>query len=178
MTTTALTTTDILPSSVPKLLATGLNWTAFSMHFEDAIRAKGLWGHFDGSISKPTVSSPATADEVTALAQWDKDDLSAKALLTHRIPDSTLIRVHGKPLLKDRWDLIKNEYTSKGAFAQADLRSHFMESKCPDKGNVREFLDSLRVKKEELSTYGVMIEDKDYRSTIITSLPHHLSNFM
>ena len=65
----------------------------------------------------------------------------------------------------------------KGSFAQADLRSHFMESKCPDKGNVREFLDGLRVKKEELVTYGVVIEDKDYRSTIITSLPHHLSNF-
>jgi hypothetical protein len=38
-------------------------------------------------------------------------------------------------------------------------------------------LDNLRVKKEELSTYGVTIEDKDYHSTIITSLPHHLSNF-
>jgi hypothetical protein len=136
MSTTALTTTDILPSSVPKLLATGLNWTAFSMRFEDAIRAKGLWGHFDGSVAMPTVSSPATADEETALAQWNKDDLSAKALLTHRIPDSTLIRVHGKPLLKDRWDLISNEYTLKGSFAQADLCSHFMESKCPDKGNV------------------------------------------
>jgi hypothetical protein len=35
----------------------------------------------------------------------------------------------------------------------------------------------LRVKKEELSTYGVTIEDKDYRSTVITSLPNHLSNF-
>jgi hypothetical protein len=79
MTTTALTTTDILPSSVPKLLATGLNWTAFSMCFKDAIRAKGLWGHFDGSVAMPTVNSPAT----TALVQWDKDDLSAKALLTH-----------------------------------------------------------------------------------------------
>jgi hypothetical protein len=38
-------------------------------------------------------------------------------------------------------------------------------------------LDSLHVKKEELSTYGVMIEDKDCRSTIVTSLPNHLSNF-
>jgi hypothetical protein len=38
-----------------------------------------------------------------------------------------------------------------------------MESKCPDKGNVREFLDGLRVKKEELATYGVVIEAKDYR---------------
>ena len=77
----------------------------------------------------------------------------------------------------DRWDLIKNKYTSKGAIAQADLHSHFMESKYPDKGNVHDFLDGLRVKKEELVTYGVVIEDKDYCSTIITSLPHHLSNF-
>jgi hypothetical protein len=101
MSTTALTTTDILPSSVPKLLPTGLNWTAFSMHFEDAIRAKDLWGHFDGSIAMPTVSSPPTADEETALAQWNKDDLTAKALLTHCIPNSTLIRIHGKAVLKE-----------------------------------------------------------------------------
>jgi hypothetical protein len=52
-----------------------------------------------------------------------------------------------------------------------------MESKCPDRGNVREFLDALHVKKEELATYSVAIKDKDYCSTIITSLPHHLSNF-
>ena len=178
MSTTALTTTNILPSSVPKLLVTGLNWTTFSMHFEDAIRAKGLWGHFDGSVAMPTVSLPATADEEAALTQWNKDDLSTKALLTHQIPDSTLIRIHGKPLLKDQWDLISKEYTLKGSFAQADLHSHFMESKCPDKGNVQESLDGLRVKKEELATYGVVIEDKDYHSTIITSLPHHLSNFV
>jgi gag-polypeptide of LTR copia-type len=56
-----------------------------------------------------------------------------------------------------------------------DLRSHFMESRCPDKMNVREFLDGLRVKREELATFGVDIEEKNYRSTIIKSLPPHLS---
>jgi hypothetical protein len=99
-----------------------------------------LWGHFDGFVPMPAVSTPLTVAEDTAVTQWNKDDLFAKALLTHRVPDSTLIRVHGKPSLKDQWDLIKNEYTLKGAFAQADLHSHFMESKCPDRGNVREFL--------------------------------------
>jgi gag-polypeptide of LTR copia-type len=69
------------------------------------------------------------------------------------------------------------EYTQKGAFAQAELHSRFMDSKCPDKGNVCEFLDELCVEKEKLATYGVVIEDKDYHSTIITSLPPHLSNF-
>jgi hypothetical protein len=71
------------------------------MHFENAIRAKGLWGHFDGSIAMPTVSSPLAAAEDTAVTQWNKDNLSAKALLTHHIPNFTLICIHGKPLLKD-----------------------------------------------------------------------------
>jgi hypothetical protein len=98
------------------------------------------------------------------------------SFLQSRIPESTLIRVHSKDSLKDRWDLIVKEYTQKGAFSQAELRSRFMDSKCPEKGNVREFLDELRVEKEKLATYGVVIDDKDYRSTIITSLPYHLSN--
>ena len=52
-----------------------------------------------------------------------------------------------------------------------------MDSKCPDKGNVPEFLDSLCRKKEKLATYGVVIKDKDYQSMIISSLPLFLSNF-
>ena len=147
-----LATTNILPSSVSKLLLTGLNWTTFSIRFQEAIEAKGFWGHFDGTSPKPTVSSPPAAGEQDALNQWTKDKHSAKALLTHCIPDSTLIRIHGEDSLKDRWDLIKTEYTQKGAFAQAELHTRFMDSRCPDKGNVHEFLDELCIKKEKLST--------------------------
>ena len=60
---------------------------------------------------------------------------------------------------------------------QTDLHGRFLESKCPDKGDVREFLDSLRVKREELASVGVDIDEKDYRSTIISSLPYALANF-
>jgi hypothetical protein len=70
----------------------GLNWMAFTMRFQDTIEAKGLWGYFDGTAVSPTLSSPPTAAEETALAQWTKEDHSAKALLTHRIPDSTPIQ--------------------------------------------------------------------------------------
>ena len=53
----------------------------------------------------------------------------------------------------------------------------FLETRCQDKGNVRQFLDNLCVKREELATMGVEIDEKDYQSTIISSLPIHLSNF-
>ena len=85
----------------------------------------------------------------------------AKAFLNHCIPYSTLICIHGKPSLKDRWDLITKEYSMKGAFTQTDLQTHFIESRCPDKGNVCDFLDNLYIKKEVLAAYGINIEVKD-----------------
>ena len=59
---------DSLPSSVPKLDASGLNWAIFLVVFQDAVEAKGFWGHFDGSSPVPTMLSPATADEITVKA--------------------------------------------------------------------------------------------------------------
>jgi hypothetical protein len=38
-------------------------------------------------------------------------------------------------------------------------------------------LDELHVEKEKLSTYGITIDNKNYYSIIITSLPSFLSNF-
>jgi hypothetical protein len=76
---TVFTITDLLPSSVPKIMPTGLNWTTFAMCFQDTIKAKGLWGCFDGTA---VLSSSSKAEEELVLTQWIKDDCSAKALLT------------------------------------------------------------------------------------------------
>jgi len=107
------------------------------------MEVKGFWGHFDGLVPHPDVSSPPTTKEAASVAQWDKDECLAKTLLTHHLPDSTLVHVHNKTLLKDHWDHIVTEYTEKGLFAQAELRTKFMESCCPDKGSMHKFLDAL-----------------------------------
>lgn len=171
------TTTDLLPSSVPKLEASGLNWTIFKLRFQDALDAKGFWGHFDGTSVCPVTSSPPTQLQAEAVATWNKNERTAKSLLTQKIPDSALILIHSHKLVKDRWAAIVAEYSAKGVFAQTELRSQFLRSKCPEKGNIREFLDQLRVEREKLATVGVDIEEKDYRSTIISCLPPALANF-
>ena len=182
--TTALS--DSLPSSIPKLESTGLNWAIFSVRFRDAVEAKGFWGHFDGTtpcpILSPTVTTGTTttgptAEQIAAEAQWQKDERSAKSLLTQKIPDGTLLRIHAKTTVKSRWEAIELEYTEKGDYAKTELRAKFLEMRCLDKASVRDFLFGLRVKKEELAKVGVKIDDKDYLSTIISSLPFALSNF-
>ena len=89
--TTVTALADTLPSSIPKLDASGLNWAIFSLRFQDAVEAKGYWGHFDGTTPRPiptvtpsplpvaadgTTQGPQpdpapTADDIAAMAQWD-----------------------------------------------------------------------------------------------------------
>jgi len=60
---------DTLPSSVPKLDGTGSNWAIFQVRFQDAVEAKGFWGHFDNSNPRPkaAVDGKPTEEETTAL---------------------------------------------------------------------------------------------------------------
>jgi len=85
--------------------------------------------------------------------------------------------IHGKVSVRERWELVVKEFSKKSAYAQTDLWAKFMAMRCPEKTNPREFLETLRVKREELSQAGVMIEEKDYLSVILSSLPFALSNF-
>lgn len=178
-TITTASLSDSLPSSVPKLDPAGANWSIFLFRFQDAVEAKGYWGHFDGTDERPTTAKPnePTEDETNAMKQWDKDERSAKTLLTQKIPDSTVVLIHSKKLVRERWEAVVKEFSKKSAYAMADLRAKFMALRCPDKTNPRDFLENLRVKKEELSQAGISVEEKDYLSVILSSLPFHLSNF-
>ena len=176
ITTSALS--DALPSSVPKLDSSGSNWAIFTFRFRDAVQAKGFWGHFDGSVPRPVPAAAApTAAETKAIAAWEKDEYSAKSLLTQKLPDSAVVMIYSKETVQERWEAVTKEYSKKSAYAKADLRAKFMGLRCPEKGNPREFLETLRVRKEELAQAGVVIEEKDYTSVIISSLPYALSNF-
>jgi hypothetical protein len=168
-----------LPTSVPRLDPSGLNWAIFSVRFQDAIEAKGFWGHFTGKkpIPVPADAANPTVEETEAITLWEKNECSPKSLLTQKLPDSALMQVQSKKTVRERWEAIEAEFTEMGTFAQTEMRAKFMESKCPDKGNAKEFLDALWTKREELAAMGIDIDEKDYRSTIISSLPIPLANF-
>ena len=88
VTTTSLANT--LPSLIPKLDASGVNRAIFLLCFQNAVEAKGYWGHFDDTDPCPVVPEPnpspalptaaattsPTPNEAAAAAaaiQWNKD---------------------------------------------------------------------------------------------------------
>ena len=70
-----------------------------------------------------TQSVASSAEELAAVAQWDKDERLAKSLLAQKIPDSALMKLQNKKSVLERWDMIVREYTEKGIFAQTELRA-------------------------------------------------------
>ncbi len=74
VTTAALS--DALLLLAPKLDALGTNWAIFVFRFQDAIEAKGFWGHFDRSTPASMFVDAAnpTSGETTMKAQWDKNE--------------------------------------------------------------------------------------------------------
>jgi hypothetical protein len=88
------------------------------------------------------------------------------------------MEINSKQTVKDRWEVVVKEYTVKGAYAQTEMRVKFLQSRCLEKGNARDFLRGLRLKREELAQVGVKISDEDYMLTIISLLPDALSNFV
>ncbi|THH14813.1 hypothetical protein EW146_g5572 [Bondarzewia mesenterica] len=120
---------------------------------------------------------PLSETELELLEKWEKDERTAQYLLVQRIPDSTVVRIRKLSEVTDQWAAIISEYTLKGAYAQTEMRRTFMEMRCDANGDVQNFLDDLRTKREELAACGVEIDTKDYRSTIIASIPDKLSDF-
>jgi gag-polypeptide of LTR copia-type len=109
--------------------------------------------------------------------KWEKDEVLAKNLLLQKILDSVAMKIHRHTTVAVAWAAIVEEYTRRSVFAQTELHATFLESKCPEKGDVCKFLDELQAKREDLASLDMDIDDKDYRSTIISSLPPHLANF-
>jgi len=75
--TTALS--DSLPSSVPKLDASGLNWAILSICFCNAVKAKGFWGHFDGTTPFPTIPPMVRAHNSTITSALTTGEIAAEA---------------------------------------------------------------------------------------------------
>jgi hypothetical protein len=68
----------------------------FAFNFQTAVKAKDMWGHFDGPVAKPMFASPMSAEETDEHNKWHKNEGILKHLLTQHIINETLgIRITG-----------------------------------------------------------------------------------
>lgn len=128
---------DMLFSNLPELEPSGLNWAIWELQFWTAIRGKNLWGHFNGSLTRPLETLPKPLSIPPSISSPGADsssvvDLAAagpsKPPKTSALPKDTLkpvpILLLGTAGKIVAWD--HNENLCRALLAQQLLNSTFI----------------------------------------------------
>jgi len=173
---------------IPKLSADGENWMTYKDRLQWSIDARGLLGHMDGTEKKPTDPMslhgrgtswvPKTPDEVkelaayrTAIKEWRMGEAIVKQQIAGTIPDSLFIQIKGLETAKDIFTYLSNLFEKRSRVVSVELLRKLQDTKCPEKGNVREHFDKMRTVREQLSSLGHAPEEESFTAIIMSSLP-------
>ncbi|KAF8224780.1 hypothetical protein L208DRAFT_1309226, partial [Tricholoma matsutake] len=160
-------------SAVDKPHSARKNWVTFQCCFIIAVKQKWVYGHFDGTNTKPTLSSPTTETETKALTAWQEKEDTAMYLLLQKLADLTLTKYMWKDTVAEMWSAIILEFMQKSMLVCSNMHLKFMTMRYMPGTNLHTELDHVRVKYETLLNADVTVTDNDYRTLMINFLPSH-----
>jgi hypothetical protein len=177
---------------IPKLLPDGSNWVIFKDRFAFAAAAAILNKHLNGTASAPvapafsqTGPAPLTAAETieveayeAALSIWQTGEAVLKQAIASTIPDSLFLDVRKELTAKLMWDAVTNKREKKSRMVTVDLRRKLQSEKCEENGDVRAHLIKLQTMREDLASMGGSINDEDFTSIILGSIPLSYDTFI
>jgi len=173
---------------VPKLAADGENWMTYKDRLSWSVDARGFLGHLEGTEKKPvdplTLSGRGaswiltTSDEIreltaykAAMKEWRLGEAITKQQIAGMIPDSLFIQVKSLATAGEIFMYLSNLFEKHSQVVSVKLLRKLQDQKCPEKGNIREHFDKMRVIREQLSSLGHAPTDESFAAIIMSSLP-------
>ena len=163
---------------VPRLPADGKGFIVWKEKLELLIWARGLYGHLDGTVTKPEQplmladsgskeSTALTKEQVSAIENYPKEMsqyLQEQAIVFQQIastiPDSLYLKIKGKPTVKEAWDTLKPDFKKQSRMITIELRKRLQDTQCAENGNLHTHFDTIQTMQEELAVRGVRALDK------------------
>src|ERR1700678_1674953 len=174
---------------IPKLETDGSNWVIFKDRFLYAAAAASLISHVDGTEvipplviidpGTPTAEQLQKFDEYNlALSKWKSDEAIIKQAIATVIPDSLFIEVRKKETAFLMWEAVKNQREKKSRMVTVDMRRRLQAEKCAEHRDVRVHLNKLLAMREDLASMGGSINDEDFTSIVLGSIPQSYDTYI
>jgi hypothetical protein len=175
------------PISVPQLLPNGANWVSFKRRIITIVTSKPLLlRHLEGRTSLPkppdALGPKPTEDDQKEhqrllveyndqVDEWRVHDGAVLQQIISNIPDSIFIRILNQDTAAEMWNALKEQFEGRTQAVKNELRNLLALTKCGDNEDVREHINRMQYKFEELSSMGVTIADSEYATILIRSMP-------
>ena len=176
---------------VPRLPADGKGFVVWKEHLELSIRARGLYGHLDGTVAKPNDpptrpdNSVLTQEEVSMsknyakkLATYIQEEAIVFQQIASTIPDSLYLKIKGKLTVKEAWDALKADFEKWSRMITIELCRRLHEIRCAETGNICTHFDNIQTMREELASLGTALSEPDFSAVILGSLPKSYDQFI
>src|SRR5271168_512426 len=174
---------------IPKLETDGSNWVIFKDRFLYAAAAASLISHVDGTEvipplvtigpGTPTAEQLQKFDEYNlALSKWKSDEAIIKQAIATVIPDSLFIEVRKKETAFLMWEAVKNQREKKSRMVTVDMRRRLQAEKCAEHRDVRVHLNKLLAMRKDLASMGGSINDEDFTSIVLGSIPQSYDTYI
>ena len=146
---------------MPKLRDDGSNWADYLPRLQNAMGAKGLWRHVEGTATvpvpfaiingKPMLSdgkTPATEDQIDAKESKILDFEKRKYLARHILLSTMSICLGSKikdlATAEDMWRVVKDDATSKSTLHILDAEDQLSSMKLVDNNDLKTHLVELK----------------------------------
>ena len=178
-------------AKIPRLEADGSNWVIYKDRFTYAADAASLLGHIDGKgvpprpIIIPRGTEPLTAaqqesldDYAVEMSKWQSEEAIIRQAIASTISDSLFLEVRKTDTALGMWEAVKGQREKKSRMVTVDMRRKLQAEKCPESGDVRAHLYKLQAMREDLASMGGSIDDEDFTSIILGSIPQSYDTYI
>jgi gag-polypeptide of LTR copia-type len=156
---------------LPKLDADESNWITYCDRIKWTITMRGLGDHLTDDTITDTYKKAGDIGMLKPEQRWTTDKIVVNQILSATIPDLVFNQIKTAYKPKDVWAKLKVLYEGKSRSMMVDLRKKFQNMRCGESDDVRAHLEKLADLRERLSSFGRTINDAEYTSVIIGSLP-------
>ncbi len=186
---------------VPKLQADGSNWVTYKDRLQWALDARGVLNHIDTVVTElevliakelsptddsaaddPSEGAKVQADTVSITElvarsselrhdKWCSNEATVKQCIASSVPDSVFNRVKMKNTAKDIWDAVAQIFEGRSLMVAINLRQKMQNVSCGASNDVCAHFNKLAEMNENLFSIRVTLEDHEYASILIGSLP-------
>jgi gag-polypeptide of LTR copia-type len=180
--------------TVPKLCDDGSNWADYQPRIWNAMGAKGLWRHVEGTASMPVPyavsngiqmladrKTPAIEDQIEAKESKIIDFAKREYLARHIILSTTSTwlgtKIKGLTTAEEMWNVVKEDATSKSTVYLLDAEDQLSSMKLADNDpkthltELKNYFQLMLQCRNNLMKIGLTMSDTRFNIIVMSSLP-------
>ena len=158
-------------STVTKLAADGSNWVTYRDRMIITFRGRQWSDHFTNTTTSTAYTTAGVINGRDPDQRWSIDEDMAIDLISNTVPDQVFNRVKAKTTVMEMWNAIKAIHQARSQIATIDLGLKMQGTKLADEGDALAHIKCLQDMREQLAALGKTVDDDEFSSILMGSLP-------